>query len=229
VQQTVDNRKARSEATRNALMRAAEKLIAEQGMENISIREIVSAAGQKNESALQYHFSNLSGLIDAIVAERAEQTHLKRAELIADLTAHSPEPALRELCMLMVQPAFDLARADVGFRRYVKAFGHQLMLTEDSPLAAISEHGIDGPSGKQMSRLLQAALPHLDAAAFKRRMEAVVRLCSASMYHQSRQRGAFKGPAADLFLHSLIDTLVGLLDAPLSPETKALAKQLRAS
>jgi len=210
-------------------MRAAEKLIAEQGMENVSIREIVSAAAQKNESALQYHFKNLSGLIEAIVAERAEQTHLKRAELIADLVARSPTPKLRELCMLMVQPAFDLARAEVGFRRYVKAFGHQLMLTEDSPLTAISAHGIDGPSGKQINRLLRTALPHLDADAYKRRMEAVVRLCSASMYHQSRQKSAFKGPGADLFLHSLVDALVGLLDAPLSAETRALAKQMSAN
>ena len=43
-------------------MHAAEKLIGERGMANVSIRDIVSAAGQKNESALQYHFKNLNGL-----------------------------------------------------------------------------------------------------------------------------------------------------------------------
>lgn len=46
-------------------MRAAEKLIAVRGIENVSIRDIVSEAGQKNESALQYHFKSFTGLIAA--------------------------------------------------------------------------------------------------------------------------------------------------------------------
>lgn len=42
-------------------MRAAEKLIAQGGIENLSIREIVAVAGQKNESAL-------AGLLSARVS-----------------------------------------------------------------------------------------------------------------------------------------------------------------
>lgn len=223
MQKNIDNRRARSNDTKNALMRAAEKLIAERGMENVSIRDIVSTAGQKNESALQYHFKNLTGLIDAILQERSEQTHVKRAELIDTLLARGSDPTLREICMLMVQPSFDLARASMDFRRYIKAFGHELVLTETSPLAEVTTRGGGGMSGKQTARMLKAALPHLDADAYLRRMEAAVRLCSASMYHQARQKNAFKGEQAELFMHSLIDALVGLLSAPVSPETKALA------
>ena len=68
-------------------MRAAEKLIADQGLENVSIRQIVSHAQQKNESALQYHFGNLSGLIKAIHAERSALIIAKRAELLDALLA----------------------------------------------------------------------------------------------------------------------------------------------
>ena len=64
VKSSIDNRRARSEATKHALMRAAEKLVADGGMENLSIREIVAIANQKNESALQYHFKNLTGLLN---------------------------------------------------------------------------------------------------------------------------------------------------------------------
>ena len=59
-------------------MRAAEQLIAERGIENVSIRDIVSAANQKNESVLQYHFKNLTGLIEAIQLTRSAQTQEKR-------------------------------------------------------------------------------------------------------------------------------------------------------
>ena len=219
---STDNRRARSEATKSALMRAAEKLIAEQGMENLSIREIVAVAGQKNESALQYHFKSLSGLLKAIHKERSEQVQAKRAELLSAVLEHSSEPSLRQLCTLMVEPAFQLARANVEFRRYVKAFGHELAISDASPLKSASSKGGGGSSGQQIGVLLRKALPHLDEGAYRRRMEAAIMLCSASMYHQAREKSAFRGHQSDLFLHSLLDAMVGLLSEPISPETQAL-------
>ncbi|MFB0932841.1 MAG: TetR family transcriptional regulator, partial [Pseudomonadales bacterium] len=62
---TPNQRQSRSEATQDALIHAAIALIAENGLENISIRSIIEASGQKNESALQYHFKNRDGLIKA--------------------------------------------------------------------------------------------------------------------------------------------------------------------
>lgn len=208
-------------------MRAAEKLIAERGIENVSIRDIVSEAGQKNESALQYHFKSLTGLIAAIHAERSAQTQARREDLLDALLTQTHEPTLRQLCILMVKPAFDLARSDVDFRRYIKAFGHELALTETSALSRAVSHGAGGPSGQQLAGLLKRALPHLDEEAYQRRMEAAVRFCSASMFHQARQRKAFRGDSADLFFHSLMDALVGLLSAPVSEETRELAGRMR--
>jgi len=222
----MNSRQARSEATQSALMSAAEKLIAERGIENVSIRDIVSTARQKNESALQYHFKNFTGLIDAIHKRRSGESQAKRAELLNALLDQTSKPKLRALCMLMVQPAFDLARSDPEFRRYIKAFGHEVALAETSALSRVSTHGAGGSSGHQVASLLKDALPHLDASAYRRRMDAAVRLCSASMYHQARQKNAFRGVAADLFLHSLIDAVVGLLSAPESQETRTIAKQV---
>ena len=221
MQKTIDSRRTRSEATKSALMRAAEKLIAERGMEHLSIREITSSAGQKNESALQYHFKNLTGLIDAILLERSQQTHEARAQMIETLLAISPKPSLREICMLMVAPTFDLACSNIDFCLYVRAFGHELVLTETSPLSELTIRG-GGESGIETGRMLRKVLPHLDTDTYQRRMEAAVRLCSASMYHQARQKSAFKGDQAKLFLHNLVDALVGLFSAPISPETMAL-------
>ena len=122
----------------------------------------------------------------------------------------------------MVEPTFQLARANVEFRRYIKAFGHKLAVSDASPLQAVSTKGGGGASGQQTGALLRKVLPHLDEEAYRRRMEAAIMLCSASMYHQARQSNAFRGHQSDLFLHNLIDALVGLLSAPVSPETQAL-------
>lgn len=203
-------------------MRAAEKLIAEAGVENISIREIVAVAGQKNESALQYHFKNLTGLLDAIHTQRSEQAQAKRAEFLSAVLKNSTEPSLRQLCALMVEPTFYLARSDVEFRRYIKAFGHELAISDVSPLKAVTAKGGGGASGQQTGVLLRKVLPHLRDDHYLKRMEAAIMLCSASMYHQAKQKDAFRGHQSDLFIHNLIDALVGLLSAPVSAETAAL-------
>ena len=220
--QSTDSRRARSEATKDAIMRAAEKLIAQSGVENISIKEIVAEAGQKNESALQYHFKNLTGLLDAIHMERSEEVRTMRANLLAAMLETTTMPSLSQLCSLMVEPTFQLARTNVAFRRYVKAFGHELAISDTSPLKIVLKKGGGGSSGAQVGVLLRKALPQLDESDYRKRMEAAIMLCSASMYHQARQKNAFRGHPADLFLHNLIDALVGLLSAPVSPETQAL-------
>jgi len=217
-----DSRRARSEATKNAIMRAAEKLVAQGGVENLSIKEITAVADQKNESALQYHFKNLTGLLDAIHAERSEEVQTARAVSLGELLETTSTPSLRQLCTLMVEPTFHLARANIEFRRYVKAFGHELAMTDASPLKTVFTKGGGGASGQQTGLLLRKVLPHLNEDDYRRRMEAAIMLCSASMYHQARQKHAFRGRQSDLFLHNLIDALVGLLSAPISPETQAV-------
>ena len=51
-------------------------------------------------------------------------------------------------------------------------------------------------------------------------------LASASMYHQARQKNAFRGLESDLFLNSLTDALVGLLSTPESEETKSVVRAI---
>lgn len=217
----VDSRRARSEATKDALMRAAERLIAEGGMENVSIREIVALAEQKNESALQYHFKNLTGLINAIHQQRAQQIQKKRAELMSAALAQSAQPTLRQLCALMVAPSFELARSNPAFRYYIKAFGHQLVLSDTSPLKTVQGK----ESAQHLGALLAGELTHLDKADYRARMEAAVRLSSASMHYQARQANGFRGRAAELFFNQLVDALFGLLSAPVSTQTRRLKKK----
>ncbi len=220
----MDSRQARSEVTQRALKSAAVKLIAERGIENVSIRDIVSAAGQKNESALQYHFKNLKGLIRAIHASREAELEAKRTEHLQHLGKQTSSPSLRDICKLMVEPAFLLARSDADFRRYVKAFGHEITLTDQSAVSFVNTKG--GQSVQETAVLLRATLTHLDDAALQRRMDGALRFVSASMVHQARQKNAFRGAKADLFFNSLIDALVGLLGAAESEETRAIARSM---
>ena len=54
------------EATRSALIRAAEQLMARQGIDGVDLKDIQLAAGQRNRSAINYHFKDRTGLVRAI-------------------------------------------------------------------------------------------------------------------------------------------------------------------
>jgi len=60
---------ANSISRREALILKAQELFAQKGIDAVSLNEINKAAGQKNTSAMHYHFGNKQGLIDAIIYE----------------------------------------------------------------------------------------------------------------------------------------------------------------
>ena len=211
-----DHRRARGEATQHAIMRATENLIANKGLAAISIRDIVIEAGQKNESALQYHFTNFEGLLAAIHQQRALQIRAQREILMTEILATSDTPTLQQVCLIMVKPAYDLAQSNPDFCNYLKAFGHELVLTESSPSGAAASGGAGGKGGQQLASQLKHALPHLSADTFVWRIDAAVRLASASMYHQARRQNGFRGKQGKIFLLHLVDALEGLLSAPVS-------------
>lgn len=222
-----DGQKSRSLATQKALMDAAEKLVAKKGIKNVSIKEIVKLAGQKNESALQYHFKSLQGLINAIVDQRSLETQTLRAELLTELKASRKKITLRDVCSIMVMPPFLLGRRSPGYRRYILSFSQDLALRSNT-LAFVNRHGAGGESGRETSELMHLHLSHLDEETFQERLQSAVRLVSISMGHHAREKGAFRSAAADWFINNLLDAMVGLLSAPISKETEKLAKVLRA-
>ena len=88
--------------TRLALMRAAEQLFSQQGVDRVSLREIAIAAGQRNVSAATYHFGSKRELIEAIL----ERHSLPVQDSWAPAFAQDPEHrlGLHELLELLVRP-----------------------------------------------------------------------------------------------------------------------------
>ena len=66
--------------TKVRILDAAEKLIADQGLD-VSLRAITSAAGV-NLAAVNYHFQSKDALIDAIVARRIEPVNALRLQML---------------------------------------------------------------------------------------------------------------------------------------------------
>ncbi len=86
--------------TREMLLAAGERLIAEQGPTAVSARRIAEEAGAANHSAVAYHFGDKQGLILEIIrAHRAEIDAISRA--MADKAEGSPDPREHLACVLL--------------------------------------------------------------------------------------------------------------------------------
>src|SRR5882762_8065864 len=89
---------------RDELMREAERLFGSHGVEAVSLRDIVRAAGHRNESAVQYHFGSKSKLVDAVVAERLRHIETRRIAMLAKIEADGATRDARRLTAAFVEP-----------------------------------------------------------------------------------------------------------------------------
>jgi AcrR family transcriptional regulator len=117
--------------TRLALMRAAEQLFAQQGVDKVSLREIAIAAGQRNVSAATYHFGSKRELIEAIL----ERHSLPMQDGWRPVLAHDKEHqlGLPRLVELVVRPLVDKADDPDGGRCYLELCG-ELIASRSFPL-----------------------------------------------------------------------------------------------
>jgi AcrR family transcriptional regulator len=104
---------------REQLVRAGERLFASRGIDGVSLREINRAAGQRNTTALQYHFGDRDGLVRAIVEKHRADTEPRRHALL-DRYEVDDDNDLHTLASALVLPlAAKLGDLDGG-REYLQ-------------------------------------------------------------------------------------------------------------
>src|SRR5580658_5366166 len=78
--------------TIDELLQTAERLFARHGVENVALTQIVAQAGQKNRSALHYHFGGRPGVLTAVLNHRLAAINARR-EAMMDALPVSPSVA----------------------------------------------------------------------------------------------------------------------------------------
>jgi AcrR family transcriptional regulator len=220
-----------SATAREAMIDVAERLVAERGLRNVSLREVQAAAGQRNKSAAQYHFGSLHGLIEAIVVARMTPIDARRVRLLAEHGAeHDAEgrrrgDEVRTLVELSIDPFAEatLGRPDSRYARFLA----QVMA--DPGMSGLAARDLQAEGLRIVQQRLVAA------------MVDVPRPLRASRIHRSFVFGIVSiaawegGPAEDprdraARVADLIDTCVAILEAPASARTlEALTKTTKTS
>lgn len=200
-------------ATREAMIGAAERLVAERGLRNVSLREVQAAAGQRNKSAAQYHFGSLHGLIEAVVVARMTPIDARRVGLLAELDAGGRGDDVRALVEASIDPFAEvtLGRPDSRYARFLA----QVMA--DPGMSGLAARDLQAEGLRVVQERLVTA------------MTEVPRPLRAGRIHRTFVFGvvsiaAWEGgpaPASDPRVADLIDTCVAVLEASASPRTHA--------
>jgi AcrR family transcriptional regulator len=183
----MEEKPKRADVTRASLIRAAEKLIATKGLADVSTREILRTAGQRNQSALQYHFGSKNGLIKAAINERTLLIDARRIEM---LDALSDNPDLTELLDVFIRPLAELAESDDAGIDYVIFLSQAITRPDFSLEKAIEDIGIDGL--KRAYDMLDRLLGHLPEAEIKMRRIILFDLSVITLKHWCLQEAPKK-------------------------------------
>jgi TetR/AcrR family transcriptional regulator, regulator of cefoperazone and chloramphenicol sensitivity len=196
-------------ATREALLRQAERLFARRGLYQVQVREIVEAAGQRNVSALNYHFGSREGVLDAILSKHGDPTDLARGELLATV---GRDASSRDLVAALVVPYTAHLETPEG-RDYLRIVA-QLSATFSAWRTSGSG---TGPWLIEILTLLEARPDDLPVEVRQERVVELIMLMTVAASERARvlEKSAEQPLDAGTFAANLTDVLVGVLEAPL--------------
>jgi AcrR family transcriptional regulator len=212
---------SRSEATREALLRAAEHLFARRGFD-VPVHDIHAQAGQRNASALHYHFGDLDGLTRAVF-ERHALSDEDVAMIKTQLLTGSDDPRAVVAAVVERQRAMLESRED---RDWLRIMSHaQLRAPVRRRMVETVWDEARQPLSPSLHALAVTARDHaghLDDRLVQERTLTVFTFITATVAARAR---AIDDETADLlldedaFVVNLVDMAVAALLAPTSAST----------
>jgi AcrR family transcriptional regulator len=158
-------------------MNTAERLYAENGFANVSIRMIREEAGHRNKSAVQYHFSTRNELIQAILTRHAAAIERHRVPMVAALDA-SGEVPLREWITCVIVPSIE-HHIELGTPSWYGRFLAQAVVEPSFREYATQAH-LQAPSFRRLEQL-RPLREHDHDPEFAARHASMIRLLIVHM------------------------------------------------
>ncbi len=201
-------------STKEQIVLAAEGLFAERGIEGVSLRQIGTAAGNGNNSAVQYHFGTKERLVQAVFEYRLPRLRERRDLLLAE---RRPDD-LRAWVECEARWMFEQSELDdsnyMSFVSMLTQYGRTDLfdqLPDDLVTSTRAYHA-------HISSLLEHLAEPLRTHRIRRAMASLVH--AAADRERARAIDQPVLPFA-VALGDIVDGIVGFLAAPASSETLA--------
>jgi AcrR family transcriptional regulator len=201
-------------STPDKILDAAARLFAERGIENVSVAEIVRAAGQRNASAVNYHFGNRNDLLRAVLARHVPAIAERRAEL---LTRAREVGDVRSAAEAVVRPVTEFAQRGWRERAYLQ-IGSEVAGMMDRATPEIREL-LTETAGYEAWELLQARAGHIPEKVWAERESICIVFVGRAAADRARALdlgGEHLVLSDDHWVSNLIDMVVGAMTAPVT-------------
>ena len=195
---------------RTRLLVTAERLIGERGIE-VSLREIAAAAGQRNNSAVHYHFGGRDELIESVVELRQQPMESQRLELYADLDPDGRDD-IHALVTVLINPMFETPY-NAGATHYARF----LEKIRDHPtFSSTSFQSQHWPATRMLVGRIAQAMGTLPPALVEARLRSMMTAMFALLADAERRFETDGRKPAVTDAAPVVDMLVGMLTAPQS-------------
>ena len=113
------------------ILYAAEIIMGQKGIENTSHRDIVNLAGQKNTSAILYHFGSINGVVNALFELRMKVQNQERSELLENLLNQEDYSNI-DLMDAYIDPMYNRVFHDSEWRNWIYFLQNLIISTNGS-------------------------------------------------------------------------------------------------
>lgn len=198
--------------TKQRILDAAERLIAEQGYAATSLRQIIAEAGV-NLASVHYHFGSKEELLSELVARKVNPVNEKRLTLLERVIAEARPgtPAVEKILEAFFAP---MAQAASGSPQFVKVMGR---IQAEGLRESIAEKHFKPVSGRFIAAI-RKALPELPEEEFQWRVQFLI---GATIHTMCGCTGA--GHAFEERISYLIHFLSAGFYAPAAKKVEVLA------
>jgi AcrR family transcriptional regulator len=194
-------------------LRAGERLFAEHGIHQVRVREINALAGQRNPSALHYHFRTRDGLVEAILSVHQTAMDVQIRPALDALVDRSKRPSVRDIVSVWARAMSAELESQSG-RDFLRIVPQVLDMVKRTV-----RQGGDLWASAQSHRtlaLLDACMGELPTAVRRERLVCYAVMLSDLFADRAAQLDADGKPALDAeeFAAYVTDVICGALEAP---------------
>jgi len=125
-------------STKERILSAAERLFAEHGFAETSLREVTSRA-DVNLAAVNYHFGSKSNLINEVFRRRLDDLSARRIEALRRAESEDPG-ALERVLAAFIEPALALSLDRQGGSAFVRVIARAYAEKDDSLRRFLSDN-----------------------------------------------------------------------------------------
>lgn len=190
------------------LLRTGQRLFARDGVFAVPITSIVQKAGQRNTSALHYHFGGRQGLLDAIIEHHDESIEAERRAHLDRLTAEGLDRDLASLVAALVVP-FSQKLLDADGREFLR------IIAQLSHLFDAWDQPGSPAQARRVFLAIEDLLDFLPAELRHLRVTTFLDLVTHALAARARLLDRPEPPVLDhdVFVENLIEMCIGALAA----------------